>query len=284
MKPPLMREPRTTRGGEMPFLDHLEELRWRIFKAVGSLVLGAIVGFYLIQRFSVLDLLIAPVIPYLPLGKLNVFNPVTPFFFLLKTSVMIGIVFALPIIVYQVWAFLSPALEKREKQLIVPALYGGFLLFAGGVWLAYRFALPVSLKFLFSIQSDLLVATLGADEYLSFVVRLLAAFGIIFELPVVILILSVMGLVTPAFLRSKRRHAIVIITVLASLLSPGDVLAVTVIMMGPLILLYEVSIWISVFVYRWKGQDAEPTIHRPGEPPASSVSLHDDDDGDEEQQ
>jgi len=262
--------------GEMPFLDHLEELRWRIFKAVGALVVGAVVGFLLIERFDILELLIAPVVPYLPDGKLNVFNPVTPFFFILKTSVMIGIVLALPIIVFQIWAFLSPALEKREKQLIIPALYGGFLLFASGVWLAYEFALPVSLRFLFSIQSDLLVATLGADEYLSFVVRLLAAFGIIFELPVVILILSVLGLVTPAFLRSKRRHAIVIITVLASLLSPGDVLAVTVIMMGPLILLYEVSIWISVFVYRWKGREESPSIRAP-EPPKASVSLEDDD-------
>ncbi|MDT8368528.1 MAG: twin-arginine translocase subunit TatC [Longimicrobiales bacterium] len=267
-----------TPRGEMPFLDHLEELRWRIFKAAGSLVIGAVAGFWLIQRFEVLELLIAPVVQYLPDGKLNVFNPVTPFFFLLKTSVLIGIVLALPIIVYQIWAFLSPALEKREKQLVVPGLYGGFVLFAAGVWLAYRFALPVSLRFLFSIQSDLLVATLGADEYLSFVVRLLVAFGVIFELPVVVLILSVMGLVTPAFLRSKRRHAIVIITIVASLLSPGDVLVVTAIMMAPLILLYELSIWISVFVHRRRRDVPEPTIRAP-EPPSTSVSLGDDEDG-----
>ncbi|HKK92609.1 MAG TPA: twin-arginine translocase subunit TatC [Longimicrobiales bacterium] len=266
--------------GEMPFLDHLEELRWRIFKGIGALILCTILGFWLIYRFEVLQLLIEPLLPYLPEdGRLNYLNPVTPFFFILKTSVLVGLVMALPIVVYQVWAFLSPALEKREKQLIVPALYGGFLLFAAGVWLAYAFALPFSLKFLLGIQTDILTPMLTADEYLSFVVRLMVAFGVIFELPVVVLILSVLGLVTPAFLRSKRRHAIVVITILASLLSPGDVLAVTVIMMGPLILLYELSIWISVFVYRWKREDESPSIKAP-EPPKASVSLDDDDDDD----
>ncbi len=263
--------------GEMPFLDHLEELRWRIFKAAGALIVCTLIGAWLIIRFDALTLLVEPVVPFLPEGqtRLNYLNPVTPFFFIIKTSVLVGLVGALPIIVYQIWAFLSPALEKREKRLIVPALYGGFVLFAIGVWLAYTIALPVSLQFLLGIQTDVLQPMLTADEYLSFVFRLLLAFGLIFELPVVILILSVLGLVTPAFLRSKRRHAIVIITILASLLSPGDVLAVTVIMMGPLVLLYELSIWISVFVYRWKRDDEEPTILAP-EPPKASVSLGDD--------
>lgn len=278
MKPPLMREPRASDRGEMPFLDHLEELRWRIFKAAGALIVCTLIGAWLIIRFDVLSILVAPVVPYLAEGqtKLNYLNPVTPFFFVIKTSVLLGMIGALPIIVYQIWAFLSPALEKREKQLIVPALYAGFVLFGAGVWLAYEFALPFSLQFLTGIQTEVLQPMLTADEYLSFVFRLLLAFGLIFELPVVILILSVMGLVTPAFLRSKRRHAIVIITILASLLSPGDVLAVTVIMMGPLVLLYEFSIWISVFVYRWKGDDPDPTIHRPGAPPVDSVSLDED--------
>lgn len=273
-----MRENRAGTRGEMPFLDHLEELRWRIFKAVGALIVCTLIGAWLIMKFEVLTLLVEPLVPYLPEGqdKLNILNPVTPFFFVIKTSVLVGLMGALPIIVYQIWAFISPALEKREKQLIVPALYGGFVLFAAGVWLAYEFALPFSLEFLLGIQTEVLQPMIAADDYLSFVMRLLLAFGLIFELPVVILILSVLGLVTPAFLRSKRRHAIVLITILASLLSPGDVLAVTVIMMGPLILLYEFSIWISVFVYRWKGVEEEPTIRQP-EPPRASVSLGDDD-------
>lgn len=236
--------------GEMPFLEHLEELRWRIFKALGALVAGALIGFMLVQRFKVLDLIIAPVLPYLPDGRLAYFSPVTPFFFILKLSLLIGLILAFPIVLYQLWAFLSPALEKRERRVIVPALYGGLVLFAGGVLMAYEVALPVSMRFFTGIQSEFLQAVLGADEYLTFAVRLLVAFGIIFELPVVILILSALGLVTPRFLREKRRHAIVISTIVASLLSPGDVIVVTALMMIPLFLLYELGIWLSVLVTR----------------------------------
>lgn len=249
--------------GEMPFLDHLEELRWRIFKGVGALFLGAGLGFWLIQRFEVLRLLVEPVSQYLPDGRLIYLSPVDPFFFLLKTSVLVGVVLAFPILLYQVWAFLSPALEKREKRVIVPALYMGLVLFSAGVLLAYEVALPVSLRFLNGIQIDFLQASLTANDYLSFVLRLLIAFGLIFELPVVVLILSVLGVVTPEFLRSKRRHAIVVITIIASLLSPGDLLMVTVIMMIPLIFLYEFSILLSRMVYRKREKALEPEASPP---------------------
>ncbi len=255
--------------GEMPFLDHLEELRWRIFKIGGALILGTGLGFYLIQRFNVLALLIAPVRPYLPEdGRLNYLSPVTPFLFLLKTSLLTGLILAFPIVLYQIWAFLSPALEKEEKRVIVLSLYMGLLLFAAGALLAYEVALPVSLQFLLGLQQDILQPMLTADDYLSFVVRLLMAFGIIFELPVVVLILSVLGLITPAFLRSKRRHAIVIITVVASVLSPGDLIMVTAIMMVPLIFLYEFSILLSTMVYRRR---EKARIEASSDPPEGSV-------------
>jgi sec-independent protein translocase protein TatC len=132
----------------------------------------------------------------------------------------------------------------------------------------------VSLHFLFGFQEDFLALTIGADEYLSFVVRLLVGFGLIFELPVVVLILSALGLVTPRFLRSKRRHAVVLITVAASFLSPGDVIMVTILMMVPLILLYEFSILLSVLVTRGRERDEERTIHAPGaEPPDGAVEA-----------
>jgi sec-independent protein translocase protein TatC len=259
----------------MPFLDHLEELRWRLFKALGALVTASLLGFVLVQRFDVLDLLIEPVRAYLPEGRLAYFSPVTPFFFILKLALLSGVILSFPIILYQLWAFLSPALEKREKRVIVPALYGGMLLFAAGVAMAYEIALPVSMRFFTSLQSDFLYAVLGADEYLSFALRLLVAFGIIFELPVVILILSVLGLVTPRFLREKRRHAIVISTVVASLLSPGDVILVTALMMLPLILLYELGIVLSVLVTRQREEDADDSnpfqLLPDREPPEGSV-------------
>jgi sec-independent protein translocase protein TatC len=260
--------------GEMPFLDHLEELRWRIFKGGGAFVLAAITGFVIVHYLHVTRFLIRPALPYLPEGKLTVLDPLTPFFFELKLSIIIGILLAFPIILYQLWSFLSPALEKREKRIIVPALYMGLVLFGIGVSLAYFIALPVSLDFLYSFQSDTANWMIGMNEYLSFVIRLLLSFGIIFELPVVIMILASLGLVTPKFLREKRRHAIVISTVVAAIMSPGDAMTVTFLMMFPLIILYEISIWLAVIVRKKpneveSGDDGVPPV----EPPEGAVQA-----------
>ena len=140
--------------GEMPFLDHLEELRWRIFKGGSALILAAIVGFVVVHYLKVTNILIRPALPFLPEGKLAVFDPLTPFFFELKLAIILGILIAFPIILYQLWSFLSPALERREKRIIIPALYMGLLLFAFGVSLAYFIALPITLKFLYGFQTD----------------------------------------------------------------------------------------------------------------------------------
>ncbi len=257
----------------MPFLDHLEELRWRIFKVMGAIAVSLGVGWWVVRRFRVTSLLVRPMQPYLTGGKLHAFRPTTGFFLELKLALVVGLILAFPIVLYQIWAFLSPALEKHERRIIIPSLYMGTVLFALGALMAYVVALPVSLRFLFAFQQDFLANTIGADEYLSFVIRLLVGFGAIFELPVVILILSAMGLVTPAFLRSKRRHAIVIITIVASVLSPGDVVTVTLMMMVPLIFLYEFSIFLSVLVTRKKKEREENTIRPPEDPPEGSVEV-----------
>lgn len=258
--------------GEMPFLDHLEELRWRIFKAAATLVLALGLGWYLVRRFRLTSLLVEPMRPYATDAKLHAFGPTTGFFLELKLALVLGLILAFPVLVYQVWAFLAPALERRERRVIVPSLYGGTLLFALGAGLAYAVALPVSLHFLFGFQQDFLALTIGADQYLSFVVRLLVGFGLVFELPVVVLILSALGLVTPRFLRSKRKHAVVLITVVASFLSPGDLIMVTLLMMIPLILLYELGIVLSVLVTRGRAGDADRTI-RPRDEPDGAVQA-----------
>ncbi|MSR36277.1 MAG: twin-arginine translocase subunit TatC [Gemmatimonadetes bacterium] len=259
--------------GEMPFLDHLEELRWRIFKAGGSFVLAAIVGFVIVHYLHVTRFLVRPAAPYLPDGKLTVLDPLTPFFFEIKLAIIIGILLAFPIILFQLWSFLSPALEKREKRIIVPALYMGLVLFGVGVSLAYFIALPISLKFLYSFQTDTANWMIGMNEYLSFVIRLLLSFGIIFELPVVIMILASLGLVTPKFLREKRRHAIVISTVVAAIMSPGDAMTVTFLMMFPLIILYEISIWLAVFVRKKPEIESGDAGVPPTDPPEGAVQA-----------
>ena len=257
----------TNPRGEMPFLDHLEEVRWRIFKAGGALIAGFIVGFVIVHYYRVMELLIRPIRPYLPTGQLNVFSPATPFFIEIKLAFIVGIILAFPVVLYQLWAFLSPALERRERRIIIPALYMGMVLFATGAGLAYMIALPLTLRFFYGFQSDFLEWTIGVDQHLAFTVRLLLAFGVMFELPVVIMILSALGLVTPAFLRAKRRHAIVIITVVAAFLSPGDVLAVTALLMFPLIILYEVSIVLAVFVRKKPSDETSSAeVEPPGGP------------------
>ena len=237
--------------GEMPFLDHLEELRWRILWSLVAIVVASVVGYILVLRFGVLDILISPFYEVMEdETKLVFLSPTEPFFLLLRIGILAGLVLASPIIVYQIWSFLAPALERHEKRAIIPALYLGVVLFAAGVLMAYYLALPVTLRFLLFFGTDYFDPMLRAGDYFGFVTKLLMAFGVLFELPVVIMILSALGLVTPAFLRSKRRHAIVIITILASLLSPGDVVTVTAMMMIPMVFLYEFSILLSVVITR----------------------------------
>ena len=255
--------------GEMPFLDHLEELRWRILWSLVAIVVASVVGYILVLRFRVLDILISPFYAVMEdETKLVFLSPTEPFFLLLRIGILGGLVLSSPIIVYQIWSFLSPALERHEKRAIIPALYLGVVLFAAGVLMAYYMALPVTLRFLLFFGTDYFDPMLRAGDYFGFVTKLLMAFGVLFELPVVIMILSALGLVTPAFLRAKRRHAIVIITILASLLSPGDVVTVTAMMMIPMVFLYEFSIILSVVITRRR---KARTIG--GDPPDGSVEA-----------
>ena len=255
--------------GEMPFLDHLEELRWRILWSLIAVVIGSVVGFILVVQFGVLDILIIPF--YEVMGedvRLIFLSPTEPFFLILTIGILAGVVLVSPIIVYQIWAFFSPALERHERRVIIPSLYMGVGLFSAGVAMSYYLALPVTLRFLLFFGEGYFDPMLQAGRYFGFVTKLLMAFGVLFELPVVIMILSALGLVTPGFLREKRRHAIVIITVLASLLSPGDVVTVTAMMMLPLVLLYEFSILLSVVITRRR-----KAREIGGDPPDESVEV-----------
>jgi sec-independent protein translocase protein TatC len=260
--------------GEMPFLDHLEELRWRILWSLIALVLGSIVSFALVYYFEVLELLVQPIRDAYdnPTLQLIYLSPADPFFVTLRLAIYGGFILSFPIIVYQIWSFLSPALEKDERRAIVPALYLGMVLFIAGVALAYFAALPVTLKFFEAFLSESLEGNLEINATLGFIVKMLIAFGSVFELPIVILALSLMGLVTPAFLRSKRRHAVVLITVLASFITPGDAITLTIMMMLPLVLLYEFGIFLSAGVYRRRAKK-EAEYEASLEPPSGAVGT-----------
>jgi sec-independent protein translocase protein TatC len=135
----------TGSSGEMPFLDHLEELRSRILRSLGAVVLACGFGLWLVQRFQLVSLLKGPIAPYLTDGKLVVTSPTDPVMIVLKLGFLVGLVLASPIILWQTWAFLAPALYEREKKALVPSLFVGLVLFLTGVVIAYLFVVPQAL-------------------------------------------------------------------------------------------------------------------------------------------
>jgi sec-independent protein translocase protein TatC len=250
-----IRQPKDA-SGAMPFFDHLEELRWRIVWSLVALVVGTGAGFYVAVHFDLLGLLKRPLDPYVGGEQLLALSITDPFFITFKLALTLGVIMAAPVMVYQAWSFFAPALTKREKRAIAPALYLAAVLFAAGVAVAYLYVLPMTAMFLAGFQTDSLKLAMTGGLYFGFVIKLLVAFGVVFELPVVVLILATLGLVTSRFLASKRRFAIAIMAVTAALITPGDAITATVFMMGPLILLYEVSILLARLVERSRARHA----------------------------
>ena len=235
--------------GEMPFLDHLEELRWRILYSLLAIIVGTLVGWVVVEHVDIIGLLMRPVAPLLHDQKLVFTSPTEPFFITLKFAFAVGCLLASPVVVYHVWAFLAPALYVKERRVIMPAFSVGIVLFLAGASVAYLWVLPRALKVLFSFQSAALTPFITADAYFGFAAQICIAFGLITELPLVVIILASLGLVTPQFLTRHRRYALVLSAVVAALLTPPDAVSML-LMLLPLTALYEVSIWCAWVVTR----------------------------------
>src|SRR5881396_3398871 len=231
-----------TPRGEMPFLDHLEELRWRILWSLVAIVVGTVLGWVLLDKIDIIDILKRPIAPYLPGGRLVFTSPAEPFMLTLKVAFALGGLLASPVVIYQIWAFLAPALYERERRLIVPSLAAGALLFLGGALACYRWLLPAALRVFMSFQRSDLTAMITIDRYFGMAVPFVVGCGLIAELPLVVTILASLGIITPQFLGRQRRYAIVIAAFLAAILTPPDAVSMM-LMLGPLLLLYELSIW-----------------------------------------
>jgi Tat protein translocase TatC len=244
--------------GEMPFLDHLEELRSRILRSLAAVILGSAAGLWAVQHFQLVNLLKRPIAPYLADGKLVVLSPTEPVMIVLKLGVLVGLVLASPILLWQLWAFLAPALYAREKKALVPSLFIGLLLFMTGVALAYFFVVPQALRVLFSFQTEAIAPFITYDKYFSFVMQVTLALGISFELPLVIIILSWLGVIGPAELSRFRRFAVVCAFIAGAVLSPGADLLSMLMMTVPLLLLYEVGYAGSVVIN--KRRSRQPVV------------------------
>jgi len=235
---------------EMPFLDHLEELRWRLLWMLGALVVGILIAFVLVVQYDVISVLSRPILPFLHGRKLVYTHPGDPFSIAMTASFAIGTIFALPVILYQLWAFLSPALHVHEKKLAVPVVVGAAALFLAGVSLSHFVVLPFTLRFLSGFQAGSLEPMITAAEYFSFAISMSLAFGAVFELPIAILALTALGLVTPRMLIMFRRHATILCVVASAFITPGADVVSLVALAVPLYLLYELSIVLSKAVHK----------------------------------
>ena len=253
-----MRIPKSS-SGEMPFLDHLEELRWRIIYSLAALVIGVGIGFYVTLHWDLILWLQRPVMPYLrgSAHTLVYTHPGDTFNVMLQMALVVGIVIALPVVGYNVWAFLSPALYRHERKVVIPVLAAATVLFAGGVAMAYFLVLPMTLEFLFGLEASSLTPMITVSEYFGFVTSMCLAFGAVFEVPIVIVGASALGLVSPQKLASFRKFAVVIAWGGAAIITPGDLFTTTLALAIPLYLLYEVSVAVSYVIHRKRRRRTE---------------------------
>ena len=236
----------------MPFLDHLEELRWRILKSLLAIALAFAFTFWLVTRpsFDVIGIATKPIERYMHGKHLVYLNPIEPFTILLQAAGVLALVIAGPAVGYQIWAFLAPALSKKERKVLIPVLIAAAVLFLDGIAMSVFVFVPTTMGLMEMLPHASIDAMLTLGEYFGFLFAVSLAFGVMFELPIVILALTAIGLVTPQFLTKYRRHAIVATLVVCEIVTPGDFIISTLMLWIPVYALYEASIVVSRFVYR----------------------------------
>jgi len=227
---------------EMTFLEHLEEMRWRIMKALLAIVVIAIIAYIRIDL--VLAFLTQPVYALDVDVQLQAIRVSDLFMVQLIASLLAGLVLASPIVIYQLWRFISPALTSPSRGLGLIVVLASTLFFIFGVTFGYMILLPFSLRFFTALGSDLVASNYSIQAYMGYVAWMLLSTGLVFQLPVVAFILTKIGLLTPAFLRHYRKYSIVGILIFSAVLTPPDPLS-QLMMAGPLMLLYELSVLIS---------------------------------------
>jgi sec-independent protein translocase protein TatC len=228
---------------KQPFLSHLEELRKRLISCSVAVGIGFVISYIFSERLF--QILIMPLKVSLPEGDRLIFTNLPEMFFAyLKTAFIAGILLVSPYIFYQLWMFIAPGLYQNEKKYVIPFVLFSTILFVGGGLFGYFIVFPLGFRFFLGFANEYVQALPSVKQYFSFSVKLLFAFGIVFELPVVIFFLSKTGLVTVDFLRQKRKYAILLTFVIAAIITPPDVITQCM-MAGPLIILYEIGIIIA---------------------------------------
>lgn len=240
---------------KQPFLSHLAELRKRLITSAIAVGIGFGISYVFSERLF--RILISPLKANMPEGDRLIFTNLPEMFFAyIKTAFITGIFLSAPVIFYQLWLFIAPGLYRREKRFVIPFVLFSSILFVGGALFGYFVVFPFGFRFFLGFANEYIQALPSVKQYFSFSIKLLFAFGIVFELPVVVFFLAKMGVVTATLMRKKRKYAILLTFVTAAILTPPDVITQCM-MAGPLIVLYELSIIIASIAGREKVTEEE---------------------------
>ncbi|UOO82506.1 twin-arginine translocase subunit TatC [Uruburuella testudinis] len=229
-----------------PLVEHLLELRRRLMWMVGGILLCFLALIPFAQRLY--TFVAQPLMATLPAGtSMIAIDVIAPFFVPVKVTLMVAFLLSLPNTLYQMWAFVAPALYQNEKKLITPLVLSSVILFFAGMAFAYYLVFPVIFQFLAGVTPDGVSMTTDIDKYLSFILGMFVAFGATFEVPIVVVLLNRMGVVSREQLKAARPYVIVGAFVVAAVITPPDVIS-QVLLAVPLIVLYEAGLWFCRFV------------------------------------
>jgi sec-independent protein translocase protein TatC len=240
---------------KQPFMSHLEELRKRLITCAITVGIGFAISYIFAERLF--QILVTPLTRIMPEGDRLIFTNLPEMFLTyLKTAVICGILLTAPVLFHQLWMFIAPGLYQNEKKYAIPFVVFSTILFVGGALFGYFIVFPFGFKFFLGFANEYIQALPSVKQYFSFAIKLLFAFGIVFELPVVAFFLSKMGIVTPEFLKKKRKYALLMTFVMAAILTPPDVIT-QLMMAGPLIILYEIGILVARMARKKKVTEEE---------------------------
>lgn len=255
-EPPVPAEPGEAEEKEpeeekpMTLLEHLGELRRRLVRGF----LAILIGFFACYGFAkeLFYYLSLPLLKVMPADAKFIYTGVAEGFFVdLKVSFVAGLFVACPYLFYQIWAFIAPGLYEEEKRYVVPLAFTSALFFLGGGLFCYFVVFPFAFTFFMSYSTDNIVAMLSINEYLSFALKMLIAFGLIFEMPLFSFFLSRLGIISAQWMRDVRKYAVLAVFVIAAILTPPDVFS-QLLMAAPMLVLYEISIWVAAAVGKKK--------------------------------
>jgi sec-independent protein translocase protein TatC len=231
-------------GGKMSFLEHLDELRKRLIASVYALVFGCVVGFVFVGKIQ--EFIMLPLWRLMPAGtKLMYTAPTEGFMLMMKIGALAGLFVALPFIIFQLWLFIAPGLYSNEKRFAVPFVLLGTVFFVVGAAFSHYVAFPYTWKFFLGFETAYLEFRPKISDVFSLWVKMLLAFGVIFQMPTLVFFLARMGMVTAGFLIKHTKYAVLIIFILGAVLSPGTDVVSQALMAGPMIVLYGLSIGIA---------------------------------------